>query len=103
MLGQVMASDIETTHSTAWISYWLRPEARGRGLASAALRELVGYLHDDLGIYRLELGHRADNPASGHVAAAAGFLREGLERQRLAYGSQRYDVCRWARLAGDPR
>lgn len=103
VLGQVMASQIERTHSTAWISYWLRPEARGRGIASAALRQCVDVLHDECGIYRLELGHRVDNPASGHVAAAAGFLLEGTERQRLAYGAQRYDVHRWARLAGDPR
>ncbi|GAA1363519.1 GNAT family N-acetyltransferase [Brevibacterium luteolum] len=103
VLGQVMASQIERTHSTAWISYWLRPEARGRGIASAALRQCVDILHDECGIYRLELGHRVDNSASGHVAAAAGFLLEGTERQRLAYGTQRYDVHRWARLAGDPR
>lgn len=103
VLGQVMASQIEKTHSTAWISYWLRPAARGRGIASAALRQCVDLLHDECGIYRLELGHRIDNPASGHVAAAAGFLCEGTERQRLTYGRQRYDVHRWARLAGDPR
>ncbi|GAA1644555.1 MULTISPECIES: GNAT family N-acetyltransferase [Brevibacterium] len=103
ILGNVMATGVERRHSTAWISYWLRPEARGQGLASSALRTLVDVLHDDLGVYRLELGYRVNNPASGVVAAAAGFLVEGRERQRLDYGGVRYDTEVAARLSGDPR
>ena len=43
-----------------------------------------------------------NNPASCGVAASAGFLFEGLERQRLAYDGTRFDVERHARLAPDP-
>ncbi|GAA3833697.1 GNAT family N-acetyltransferase [Brevibacterium ammoniilyticum] len=103
LLGNVMASGIERRHSTAWISYWLRSAARGRGLASAALRTLVDTLHDDLEIHRLELGYRVNNPASGMVAKSAGFLVEGREREKLLYDGVRFDTEVAARLATDPR
>lgn len=56
----------------------------------------------DLGLFRLELGHRANNPASGSIALAAGFIQEGRERQKLRYGDERFDTLTYARLADDP-
>lgn len=103
ILGTVMASGIDRRHSTAWISYWTVAEARGRGLASAALRSLVDHLHDELGVYRLELGYRTNNPASAAVARSAGFLVEGREREKLLYDDVRYDTEVAARLTGDSR
>ncbi|MGC3020110.1 GNAT family N-acetyltransferase [Brevibacterium sp. FAM 24630] len=103
ILGNVMASGIEHRHSTAWISYWTAAEGRGRGLTSAGLRSLVDHLHDELGIYRLELGYRVNNPASAAVAMNAGFIIEGRERQKLLYDGIRYDTEVCARLADDPR
>jgi [ribosomal protein S5]-alanine N-acetyltransferase len=50
----------------------------------------------------LELGHRTNNPASCVVARRARFLVEGLERQKLRYGDERFDVELHARLATDP-
>ncbi|UZD61206.1 GNAT family N-acetyltransferase [Brevibacterium sp. JSBI002] len=103
ILGNVMASGIERRHSSAWISYWSVAEARGQGLVSAALRSLVDLLHDELGIHRLELGYRVNNPASAAVARNAGFIVEGREREKLLYDGIRYDTEVCARLSGDPR
>lgn len=101
VVGNVGATALEYVHGTAWISYWLVPAARGTGLATRALLAAA----DDafaLGLHRLELGHRTDNPASGRVAARAGFIPEGIERERLRYGGERFDVETHARLATDP-
>jgi ribosomal-protein-alanine N-acetyltransferase len=103
ILGNVMASGIERRHSTAWISYWTAVDGRGQGLTSAGLRTLVDHLHDELGIFRLELGYRVNNPASRAVARHAGFLVEGRERQKLLYDGVRYDTEVCARLSDDPR
>jgi RimJ/RimL family protein N-acetyltransferase len=43
-----------------------------------------------------------NNPASCRVATIAGFRAEGVERQKLRYGSERFDVETHARLATDP-
>lgn len=85
-----------------WCSYWIAEEARGRGLASRALLALAGAAFDDLGLYRLELAHRVNNPASGRVAENAGFQREGIMRGELEYDGIRFDTALWSRLVIDP-
>lgn len=102
LLGSVTVSSVDRTHLTGWTSYWTTPEARGQGVAGSAVRRLATWAFDDLGLFRLELGHRTNNPASCAVARAAGFLVEGIERQKLSYGGERFDVELHARLASDP-
>lgn len=100
-VGCVLASERDARHGTAWLSYWLAPAARGHGLASAGL-DAASRLLLAGGLHRLELGARANNPASIAVAERAGYVREGVERERLRYGDERFDVVRLARLATDP-
>ncbi len=100
VVGNVAVTDIDV-HENGWVSYWTVPEARGRGIAVAAVDELARWAFGERGLYRLELGHRVDNAASCRVATKAGFLPEGVERGRLHYDGVRYDVERHARLAID--
>jgi ribosomal-protein-alanine N-acetyltransferase len=83
------------------VYYWLGSSARGRGLATKALNS-VAYWAFSAGLFRLELDHRVNNPASCGAATRAGFLVEGIERQKLLYGADRYDIESHARLATDP-
>ncbi|MFF8568906.1 GNAT family N-acetyltransferase [Streptomyces albidoflavus] len=101
LLGNVTVGAVDPVHQTGWISYWTLASARGRGVATTALRALADWCFTELSLFRLELGHRTNNPASCTVAHRAGFAVEGLERGRLRYGDQRYDVERHARLATD--
>ncbi|WP_326699774.1 GNAT family N-acetyltransferase [Streptomyces sp. NBC_01754] len=100
-LGCVAVTAVNRVHACGWVSYWTTEAARGSGVATAGVRALARRAFDDLGLYRLELGHRMDNPASCAVARGAGFAAEGVERGRLRYGDTRYDVERHARLATD--
>ncbi|CAI9401193.1 GNAT family N-acetyltransferase [Aestuariimicrobium sp. T2.26MG-19.2B] len=119
-IGSVGLSAIDQHHSTGWFHYWMGQPGRGRGLmcraaatvATWALSPMAGpgpSPHADpdqapgLGLHRLELGHRVNNPASGRVARAAGFVQEGLQRDKLTHGDQRFDVVAMARLATDPQ
>ncbi|WP_345567878.1 GNAT family protein [Nonomuraea rosea] len=101
VVGNVAVARIDA-HDTGWVSYWVVPEARGRGIAAAATDRLARWAFRERGLYRLELGHRTNNPASCRVAVKAGFLPEGIERGRLCHEGVRYDVERHARLATDP-
>ncbi|GAA1048554.1 GNAT family N-acetyltransferase [Arthrobacter russicus] len=101
-VGNVAVRDLESRHQTGWVSYWVAESARGRGLASRAVATVCAWLFLQGETFRLELGHRANNPASGAVAARAGFSVEGLQRQKLRYGTERFDVVACSRLATDP-
>ncbi len=102
VVGNVGLSHIEYRHGTAWVSYWVASPFRGRGLATRAVIALTEHAFADPGLFRLELGHRVDNPASCRVAARAGFAAEGIERSKLRYGDLRFDVETHARLVTDP-
>ncbi|MFC4058753.1 GNAT family N-acetyltransferase [Planomonospora corallina] len=100
VVGNVAVSNIDS-HDTGWVSYWTSPHARGRGVAAAATIKLAEWAFRERGLFRLELGHRLNNPASCAVAVRAGFAPEGVERAKLKYGDERFDVERHARLATD--
>jgi len=100
-LGSVAVAAANHTHDTGWVPYWTVEAARGRGVAVEGVRALARWAFDELDLYRLELGHRTDNPASCTVALRAGFAAEGIDRKKLRHGDERYDVERHARLATD--
>ncbi|MGW6980971.1 GNAT family N-acetyltransferase [Streptomyces sp. NPDC054932] len=102
VLGQVSVGAVNRRHSVGWVSYWTTATARGRGVASHACRAVALWAFHDAELFRLELGHRLNNPGSCRVAHAAGFAVEGRQRQKLAYDGIRYDVELHARLATDP-
>lgn len=100
-VGNVAVSSVERRHLTGWVSYWMREEARGKGLATRACRAVSEFAFSELGLFRLEIAHRLDNPASCRVAKGAGYAVEGVERARLLYDGVRYDTETHARLATD--
>jgi RimJ/RimL family protein N-acetyltransferase len=103
VLGSMAVTAINRRHDCGWVSYWTMAAAQGRGVASSAARTISDWAFTDLGLFRLELGHRTDNLASCKVATRAGYAVEGVERAKLRYGDQRYDSELHARLATDPK
>src|SRR5215469_437466 len=57
------------------ISYWTAADARGRGIAPAAVRVVTDWAFDSFGedLPRIMLVHDLDNPASCRVAAKSGY------------------------------
>lgn len=85
-----------------WFWYWMNASHRGRGWASRAATAVANWALASGGCDRLELGHRADNPLSGNVAGAAGFVHEGRERGKFLIDGARVDVLTYGRLGTDP-
>jgi RimJ/RimL family protein N-acetyltransferase len=71
--------------SVGHIGYWMTPDARGRGIATLALRTISRWAVDELRLGRLELAADPENHASQRVAEKAGFQREGIMRSALEY------------------
>jgi RimJ/RimL family protein N-acetyltransferase len=84
------------------IGYWVAPWGRGRGVATGAARAASAWAFAH-GYERLELRAVPTNGASQRVAIAAGYVREGVQRDgALSRDGGRTDLTLWARLAGDP-
>lgn len=93
---------VDNLNRTGWFWYWIHATYRGRGWTSVAAATVADWALDAGGCQRLELGHRVNNPASGRVAEAAGFVREGRERAKFLVDEERIDVLTYGRLATDP-
>jgi RimJ/RimL family protein N-acetyltransferase len=85
----------------AQTGYWVAPEARGRGIASAALRLLSSWVFAHAELVRLQLFTDVDNPASMRVAERAGFTREGMLRNWYDLRGERRDAVLFSMLPGD--
>jgi RimJ/RimL family protein N-acetyltransferase len=73
------------------VGFVVAPDARGRGHATAAVRLLVRWGFEELGLSRVQWRAEVGNHASRRVAEKAGFTVEGLLRQVAGEDGRRYD------------
>jgi RimJ/RimL family protein N-acetyltransferase len=86
------------------VGYWVAQPARGRGVATRALRLLAGWSLEDLELQRLELITDPGNIASQRVAEKVGFVREGVLRSHLRHPDGRVrDSVMFSLLPGELR
>jgi RimJ/RimL family protein N-acetyltransferase len=71
---------IDRRRRTGEIGYWVAREARGRGVATRAVRLVCEWAASELGLTTLELVIHEDNGPSHAVARAAGFTPSGERR-----------------------
>ena len=83
------------------IGYWVAREARGRGVATRALRLVAGWGLARGGFARVQLLTEPENVASRRVAERAGFTNEGLLRSYAEMKGRRCDMLIWSLLPTD--
>ena len=89
------------TSQRATVGYWLLPEARGKGLATRAVRLISRWALRDLRLARLGLLTEPSNDRSQRVAERAGFHREGLLRSWAEIDGRRVDYVAFSLLPAD--
>ena len=77
------------------------PEARGRGIASRALRLGALWGLRDLGLARVAAEAAVDNHASIRAIEKAGFQREGTLRAHCKTHGERHDCVMFSLVASD--
>lgn len=83
--------------------YVLSPWARGDGVMTRALRLVLGWGFDELGLAGVTWKARVGNEASRRVAQKCGFTVEGTVRGFLVFRGQRVDAWIGTLLRDDPR
>lgn len=88
---------------TGTIGYWLGESYWGRGVATSAVRALLGYVRSNFDLRRLQAEVFAWNPASARVLEKNGFELEGTRRRAIFKDGELIDEWIYARLiaAGD--
>jgi ribosomal-protein-serine acetyltransferase len=81
LCGSVRVKDIDHDDRKASIGYFVGSRFSGKGIVSSALRAVLEWCFDTLGLNRVELRCATSNAPSIRVAERLGFVREGLLRQ----------------------
>ena len=94
---------------SAELAYWIRPEQRGRGIASRAVTAATLWGHSNLGLTRIWLEIKPGNEPSLRVAHHAGYRFERRLAQHCRDWSSEeaehdswHDCLIWAHVNGVP-
>ena len=79
-VGLVWINVRETDESTGSVGYWLLPKARGRGLATRAVRLVSAWAVTEMGLTNLRLTTEPENERSRRVAERSGFRQTDVIR-----------------------
>jgi ribosomal-protein-alanine N-acetyltransferase len=90
-----------TSMERATIGFWLLPEARGKGLATRAVRHVSRWALRELALVRLGLLTEPSNELSQRVAERSGFQREGVCRSYAEIDGRRVDYALFSLVPAD--
>jgi RimJ/RimL family protein N-acetyltransferase len=93
LLGEVGLKKLDLDAHTAEAAIWVRPQARGRGVASTALAAAMRYGFGALELERVRYEHVESNVASAAVARKCGFTLLGANTEPAPTGEK---VIRWS-------
>jgi len=85
------------------MGYWAGERFAGKGLISDAVRTVLPFCFNTLGLHRVEAACLESNGPSRHVLAACGFQQEGIARRYLRIDGRWRDHVLYAILDEDLR
>ena len=101
LLGSAGLVRVDWEEARGEVGYWLAREARGRGIATRALRLVSAWAFENLPLDRLEIHAEPDNEPSRRVAERAGFRFEGILRSYFVNKGRRRDACSYSLIRGE--
>ena len=91
----------DQVNRTAALGYWIAPDARGNGYATAAVELIAAYARDELDLRKLTARVFEGNGASEQVLENAGFKREGCLRAQYLVAGEYRDARLFGSLLGN--
>ena len=103
----------DTVIGMCGFNYWIRQDSRasvgydlahqywGQGIMTEAIRAIVAFGFEQMGLNRIEADADARNPASGRVLEKVGFRREGIQREQFFENGLFNDLMLFALLRRD--
>jgi ribosomal-protein-alanine N-acetyltransferase len=96
LVGAMGIASISMTNQRAEIGYVLARPWWGKGIMPEAVRRLLCFLYEEVGLNRVEAFHFLPNEASGRVMQKAGMRFEGVARERYLAKGRYWDAKQYA-------
>lgn len=82
LVGTTTLGSWDRDNRHAEIGFIVRPEVQGRGVATDAVRTVLRFGFDEMGLHRVEADVDPENAGSIRLLERLGFQQEGLFRER---------------------
>ncbi len=93
-IGLYLKSDVY--RKSAEIAYWLAEPYWGKGIMSAAIKQICRYAFEKYDIVRIYAQPYAYNTGSCRALEKAGFVLEGIMKKSIYKNGQYHDSCMYA-------
>ena len=100
-IGSISVVSLDNRVEKAEIGYCTGRAWWHRGFTSEAMRAVIDYLFDEVGMNRIEARHDPRNPHSGEVMRKCGMQYEGTARAADRNNQGICDACHYAILASE--
>ena len=97
-IGSISVVNLDNRVDLAEIGYCIGKLWWGCGIMPEAVKSVMAYLFEEVGMQRLEVGHDPENPASGAAIRKCGFTYEGTLRRRIRSNRGITDVAWYSML-----
>ena len=99
-IGSISVVNSDDQVEMAEIGFCIGKRWWRQGIMPEALKAVIRYLFEDVGMQRIEAGHDPENPASGAVQRKCGLQYEGTLRRRIRSNRGITDVA-WYSILKD--
>ena len=100
-IGSIAAVEQREDISMVHIGYCIGQKWWWQGYTSEALKALIRFFFEEIGVNRIESRHDSNNPNSGRVMQKCGLKYEGIFRMADVNNQGVVDAVRYAMLAED--
>lgn len=101
-IGSVYIRDVDKAHKKAEYGIFIGvPEARGRGIGTAAAKLMLRYCFEEEGLHRVYLRALAENRQAVRSYEKAGFVQEGCLRDDVYIDGEYHDIVWMAAVKHD--
>ncbi len=101
LIGTIAAPTVKELTDTVEVTYAIGSPWWGNGYVPEALKAVMDFLFNRVGVNRIEAGHDISNPNSGKVLQKVGMQKEGVLRQAGRNNQGLFDLVFYAKLKQD--
>jgi len=101
LIGTISFVDYNIRNRRAEIGYVLSRKYWGQGIMPEALKRIIKFAFEEMGLNRIECFHALENEKSGRVMQKVGMSFEGIVRERLYFKNKYWDAKLYAILRSD--
>ena len=100
-IGSISVVHLDDKTMKAHIGYCIGADWWHKGIMSEALKAVIDFMFDEVGMQRVEARHDTNNPHSGDVMRKCGMKYEGTLRKSDWNNQGEVDACYYAILADE--